>query len=70
MAKPQKTKEQIEALLMERCKELPIQSVTVSPSKAYGWEANFIALPHFVTKLIAPFDVIVQEVRGRFDLKG
>ena len=40
------------------------------PSKAHGWEANFIALPHFVTKLIAPFDVIVQEVRGQFDLKG
>jgi hypothetical protein len=45
MAKPQKTKEQLEALLMERCKGMPIQSVAVFPSKVYGWEATLMASP-------------------------
>ena len=42
MAKPQKTKEELEALLMERCKGMSIHSVTVFPSKVFGWETNFM----------------------------
>ncbi len=70
MAKPQKTKEQIEALLMERSQGMPIQSVAVFPSKVYGWEATLMASPHLVMNLQGPFEAIVQKMREEFDLKS
>jgi hypothetical protein len=70
MAKPQKTKEQLEALLMERSIGMPIQSVSVFPSRAYGWEATLVASPDLVIGLQAPFEAIVRAAREEFDLKS
>jgi hypothetical protein len=69
MAKEQKTKQQVEALLMERCQGMPIQSVAVFPSKVYGWEATLMASPHLVVGLQGPFEAIVRQAREEFDLK-
>jgi hypothetical protein len=44
------------------------QSVTVSPSKTYGWEANYIAAPSLATTYAAAFDRVVTELRASFDL--
>ena len=40
--------EELEAMIWDRCLEagMNLQGVRVSPSKAYGWEANYIAAPH------------------------
>ena len=45
-----------------------IQSVTVSPSKIYGWEANYLAAPALLTTYATDFDRIVAELRASFDL--
>jgi hypothetical protein len=42
--------------------------VTVSPSKVYGWEANYIAATSIVRTYTAEFDRIVAELRASFDL--
>jgi hypothetical protein len=70
VARSPKTKEQLEALLMERSIGMPIQSVSVFPSTAYGWEATLMASPHLVVSLQEPFEAIVSQAREEFDLKS
>ena len=70
--KQQTTREELEKLIMERCiaANMRIASVTVSPSKVYGWEANFFAAPAIVTNYLHDFDTIVRELRAIYDLKN
>jgi hypothetical protein len=70
MAKPQKTKAELEALLADRCIQLQILSVVVFKDDQYGWIANFIASPDLLVGLQAPFEAIVLEMRERYDLKS
>ena len=73
MANPQMTDREIERIIFDRCRraDVSINSVTVTPSKVYGWEANFLAGPSVVSGFTWPRvpDAIVQEVRAAYDLK-
>jgi len=68
--KAKKPRQELEAMIWDRCLEagMNLQSVTVSPSKTNGWEANYIAAPSLVTTYTAEFDRIVTELRVSFDL--
>jgi hypothetical protein len=68
--KEKKSRRELEAMIWDRCLEagMNLQSVTVSPSKVYGWEANYIAATSIVTTYTAEFDRIVAELRASFDL--
>jgi len=70
-AKEQKTKGELEDMITERCDaaRMRIPSVTVSPSKVYGWEANFMATPALVQGYLSHFEAIVRELRAQYDLK-
>ena len=72
MTKPQKTSQELETLILDRCRAagMKMRSVTVSQSVVYyGWQANFFALPNLVVGYQEQFDVILNDVRSQFDLK-
>jgi hypothetical protein len=69
IAKTQKTKDELQEILMNRCIQLPIQSVMIFPNDQYGWTANFMASPNLLAELQVPFDAIVRELRAQYDLK-
>ena len=69
--KEQMTRAEIEKMIMDRCVEEGMHSVTsvmVAPEKAMGWIANFVAAPHLVLQYQPGFDAIVNEVRATYDL--
>jgi hypothetical protein len=70
VAKEKKSARELEALILDRALQagMNLQSVTVLPSKAYGWEANYMAAASLVTSYTSLFDGIVQELRNEFDL--
>jgi hypothetical protein len=41
----------------------------VSPSKVYGWDANYLSGPAFIQTYLHEFDTIKQELRVVYDLK-
>ena len=70
-AKEQMTQAEIEKIIMDRCVEEGMHSVTsvmVAPEKVVGWMANFVAAPHLVLQYQPGFDAIVNEVRATYDL--
>ena len=72
-AKKQMTQAEIEKIIMDRCVEEGMHSVTsviVAPEKVVGWAANFVAAPHLVLQYQPGFDAIVNEVRATHDLKA
>jgi len=63
------TRKQLQALLMERCKESTISSVIVTPHKNGYWTATFVAPPGRLITLQTEFDAIAKELRAKFDSK-
>ena len=65
-AKKQMTQAEIEKIIMDRCVEEGMHSVTsvmVAPENAMGWTANFAAAPHLVLQYQPGFHAIVNAVR-------
>jgi hypothetical protein len=70
MAKEKKTSKEIAATILACCiaRNLDIQSVTVWPSEAYGWDASFAAAPALLVPDVTRFEGIVLELRTIFEL--
>jgi hypothetical protein len=71
MAKEQKTKKELETILLGRCDAagMQIHSVTVFSSKDYGWDATYFSAPAFMQTYLPKFDTIKQELRAVHELK-
>ena len=72
MPKEKKSAADLEAMILDRALQagMRLQSVTVSPSKVYGWEANYFASTTLVLRYADLFDGIVHELLASFDLEA
>jgi hypothetical protein len=72
MTKPRKEGQELERMILERCRDagMQIHSVKVFPSPAYGWDANFVASAALVIGYRSRFEAIVSQIRAEFDLKA
>jgi hypothetical protein len=68
MAKIEKTKSELEAMIRDRVRDLPIH-LEVRPDDTFGWHPFVVAHPSVVVECTSKVEVIAEELRAQFDLK-
>jgi hypothetical protein len=69
MAKEQKTKGELEAMLRENAKEWTYANIEVRPDPIYGWVASIVADPTVVIRYQNELDYMASRMRHLYDLK-
>jgi hypothetical protein len=69
MPKEPKTKGELEELMVERVKGIPISHLEVSRDPIYGWTVLVVADPRDVVDCQARTDAIAGELHALYDLK-
>lgn len=70
MPRESKTKQELEALIMEQSRGLEIHSLEVRSDPIYGWAPFVVAHPDKVGDYQAHANRVARALRARFDLKS
>jgi hypothetical protein len=70
MAKELRTRVELESLVRDRIKQVPISYFEVQPDPTSGWRIFFTAAPNLVIGCTPAIDSVERELRALYDLRS